>query len=258
MKDSEKTNFGFKSGISFKEKTKLVNDVFSSVASKYDIMNDFMSLGIHRIWKKKFVEQIEVNEGDEILDLACGTADISITIKKRLQKSNINAHITVSDINADMLKLAKEKFIDENLYSNVTFKQINAEEIPLKNNSLDIITISFGIRNVANIQNGLNEAFRTLKKGGKFYVMEFTKLEEDGEFYKKYLSKFYEAYSLNILPKLGKLIAKDEESYRYLAESIKTFPFANQFKQMLLDTGFENVSCEKQLGQGVSIFCAVK
>jgi demethylmenaquinone methyltransferase/2-methoxy-6-polyprenyl-1,4-benzoquinol methylase len=231
-----------------------VNDVFSSVSAKYDVMNDVMSLGVQRLWKKKFVEGLDIKNDDKILDLASGTGDIAFAIRKNYPHS----HIIVSDVNEDMLNIAKEKALEKGLYQNLEFKIINAEKIPLKNESLDVATISFGIRNVANIPQALQEVHRVLKAGGKFYIMEFSKMLENEEGYKKYLGKFYEFYSMNILPKLGKVIAKDEDSYRYLAESIKTFPDAEEFKTMLEEAGFHNVSYEKLIGEGVAIHRAEK
>lgn len=248
-----KTNFGFKK-VDFAEKARLVNDVFSSVSAKYDVMNDVMSLGVQRLWKKKFVEGLDIKNDDKVLDLASGTGDIAFAIRKNYPHS----HIMVSDVNEDMLNIAKEKALEKGLYQNLEFKIINAEKIPLKDASLDVATISFGIRNVANIPQALQEVNRVLKAGGKFYIMEFSKMLEGEEGYKKYLGKFYEFYSMNILPKLGKVIAKDEDSYRYLAESIKTFPDAEEFKTMLEEAGFHNVSYEKLIGEGVAIHRAEK
>lgn len=231
------TDFGFKK-VKLEEKSGLVKQVFDSVASKYDIMNDLMSGGVHRIWKDKMVEEIGLDKDLEynFLDVAGGTGDISFRIAKKCQKLGVKAKIEVSDINEEMLEVGKKRAIDNNLFTNLNFKVGNGEALPYADDYFDFYTIAFGIRNFTNIEKGLSEAYRTLKRGGKFICLEFSKVNNE------VLSKIYDLYSFNIIPKVGKFVANDEESYRYLAESIKKFPNQENFKNMIKEAGFKNVS----------------
>lgn len=221
-----KENFGFKK-VNHSEKQSLVGQVFSSVAQKYDLMNDIMSFGIHRLWKSRLIQELEPNKS--LLDMASGTGDIA---KKYYLKSSKH-DITLCDINSDMLKVGKEKLIDENIFQGLKFVCCNAEELPFEDNSFDYYTIAFGIRNVTNIDKALKEAWRVLRPGGKFICLEFAKLDN------KILAKLYDLYSFNIIPKFGKIIANDEESYKYLVESIYNFPPQDQFLGMVTEAGFK-------------------
>lgn len=221
-----KVNFGFNK-VNSNEKQDLVGKVFSSVASKYDIMNDVMSFGIHRLWKNKLIEQLEPNK--KLLDMAAGTGDIA----KRYYKKCTNPDITLCDINKEMLETGKNRLLDENIFKGLEFICCSAEELPFEDNIFDYYTIAFGIRNVTNVDKALKEAYRVLKPEGKFVCLEFGKLNN------AQLAKFYDLYSLNVIPKLGGLIAGDEASYKYLVESIRTFPSQKDFTNLMENAGFK-------------------
>ncbi|MCE3255161.1 MAG: ubiE [Rickettsiaceae bacterium] len=231
------THFGFKQ-VSENQKSSLVKEVFSSVASKYDVMNDFMSGGLHRIWKDCMVKEIKFIPGQNYstIDVAGGTGDIAFRILKKSIKDNIEAKIEVVDINPEMLAVGKARAIDKNLFAGLNFNCADGEKLPYADGQFDYYTIAFGIRNFTNIQNGLNEAFRVLKPGGKFVCLEFSQIDNLP------LGKLYDFYSFKIIPKIGKLVAKDEGSYQYLVESIRKFPNQENFKKMIAKAGFENIS----------------
>ncbi|MFT6105925.1 MAG: ubiquinone/menaquinone biosynthesis methyltransferase [Rickettsiales bacterium] len=239
------THFGFKQ-VEASKKASLVGHVFSSVASKYDVMNDFMSAGLHRIWKDKMIDQIALMPNQEYssIDVAGGTGDIAFRILKKAQKTNAKINIEVSDINEEMLEVGKARAIDKNLFSDFNFQAADGENLPYSDNSFDFYTIAFGIRNFTNVQQGLNEAFRVLKPGGKFVCLEFSTVNNFP------LAKLYDLYSFNVIPKLGKMVAGDEDSYQYLVESIRKFPNQDNFKKMIEISGFENVGF-KSLNFGV-------
>ena len=222
---NNKVNFGFKQ-VDKTEKENLVGQVFSSVAHKYDLMNDVMSLGIHRLWKAKLIDQLDPDK--ILLDMASGTGDIA---KRYYLKCN-NPNITLCDINIDMLKVGQNKLLDENIFQGLKFICCNAEELPFDECSFDYYTIAFGIRNVTNIQKALKEAWRVLKPGGKFVCLEFARVSNQS------LAKLYDCYSLNVIPKIGNLIASDSDSYKYLVESIRTFPAQEEFVNMMEKAGF--------------------
>ena len=213
------------------EKTRLVLDVFDSVAGKYDIMNDLMSAGMHRLWKDRLIREINPKKGQDFLDMAGGTGDIAFRIYKATQGQ---ANITVSDINASMLKVGKARGIDRGIVKNISWKEANAAELPFEDNSFDVYTIAFGLRNVTLIDNALREAHRVLRPGGRFFCMEFSHVTEPT------LKKLYDAYSFGVIPKIGKIVTKDEDSYQYLVESIRAFPTQENLKQRLLDAGFDS------------------
>ena len=233
---NNQTHFGFKQ-VDADKKSSLVGQVFSSVASKYDIMNDFMSVGLHRIWKDKMVKELKFVSGKnyKTIDVAGGTGDIAFRILKKAQQNNAQAQIEVVDINQDMLRVGKDRAVDKNLFKNLNFNCQNGENLPYADNSFDFYTIAFGIRNFTNIQAGLNEAFRVLKSGGKFVCLEFSQVNNLA------LAKIYDFYSFNAIPKIGKLVANDEASYQYLVESIRKFPNQENFKKMIEKAGFKNV-----------------
>ncbi len=233
-----KANFGFKE-VDSDQKHGMVFDVFKSVAGKYDIMNDFMSFGLHRIWKRVMVNNLPLRENAQMLDIASGSGDIAIKIIRKYKAKNVALKITLSDINEHMLENGKNKVIDENLFSYADFKIADVEALPFPDSSFDFITVAFGIRNVTDIPKALKEIHRVLKIGGKFMCLEFSNVEND------ILAKIYETYSFNIVPKIGRVVANDEASYQYLVESIKMFPEAERFKNMISEAGFENTSYEK-------------
>lgn len=233
--NDEAANFGFKK-VSFENKKNLVNEVFSNVVNKYDLMNDLMSLGVHRLWKAKFCENVdELNSN--ILDVAGGTGDIALKLKsiarKKAKKQN---EITLCDINPDMLTEARNKAIDKNFLKGINYICGDAEKLPFADNSFDYYTIAFGIRNVLRMDIALNEAYRVLKKGGKFLCLEFSQIEH------KVIKQFYDFYSFNIIPKIGKLAANNEDAYKYLVESINLFPDQEKFAVMIKQAGFTRVS----------------
>ena len=226
---NKKTHFGYKE-VEESDKSKYVADVFTSVSKNYDIMNDAMSFGMHRLWKKILVELAAISEEDIILDIASGTGDIS----KIISKEYPNTSIFMSDINYDMLDEGRNRAINESFYSNCSFCQLSGEILPFSDNTFDLITVGFGLRNFTKKEKGLNEMKRCLKKNGKLLVLEFSKPINP------VFSKIYDWYSFNILPKLGSLLADDSQSYQYLAESIRMHPDQEHLKSMILDSGFSN------------------
>ena len=235
----KKTHFGFKE-VESSDKEGLVKGVFDSVAKNYDIMNDLMSFGLHRVWKKILQKNIFLKNDSAVLDIAGGSGDISILLKSK------NPKITLihSDINFNMIKEGQKKIIDNGLIiSSVLF---NAEHIPFPKNSFDIITIGFGLRNMTNKDKVLKECLNVLKPGGKIFILEFSKIW-------KPLEKAYELFSFKIIPKIGKLVANDEASYQYLAESIKMHPNQDSLKKLMQDSGFIMCSYQNLTSGVVSI-----
>jgi demethylmenaquinone methyltransferase/2-methoxy-6-polyprenyl-1,4-benzoquinol methylase len=235
----DQVNFGDEV-VSPEEKTRRVGAVFSSVAQRYDLMNDLMSGGMHRLWKDKFVARVKPRPGEEILDMAGGTGDVAFRMAKR------GARVTVADINADMLAVGKERAEVRGL-AGLQWKVENAEALTFGASSFDGYTIVFGIRNVTDIAAALAEAHRVLKRGGRFYCMEFSSSDWPG------FSNLYEAWASNVIPRIGKAVAGDEDSYRYLVESIRRFPRPNAFRRMVADAGFVRAAAEPMLGGLVTI-----
>ena len=229
QKNPEQNWFG-RQKVAPQEKTRKVLGVFDSVAEKYDIMNDLMSGGMHRLWKDTLIRHIRPKPGQVFLDMAGGTGDIAFRIYKETEGQ---AKITVSDINASMLKVGRKRGIDRGIVRNIDWKEANAAELPFADNSFDVYTIAFGLRNVTLIDNALREAHRVLKPGGRFFCLEFSHVTEP------LLAKAYDAYSFGLIPKIGKLVAKDEDSYQYLVESIRAMPTQDELKQRLEDAGFD-------------------
>jgi demethylmenaquinone methyltransferase / 2-methoxy-6-polyprenyl-1,4-benzoquinol methylase len=222
------------------EKTRRVGEVFSSVARRYDLMNDLMSGGMHRLWKDRFVNRVKPRAGEEILDMAGGTGDVAFRMTRR------GARVTVADINADMLEVGKQRAERRGL-TGLSWKVENAEALSFADASFDAYTIVFGIRNVTDIPAALREAHRVLKRGGRFYCMEFSSSDWPG------FANLYDAYASNVIPKIGKVVTDDEESYRYLVESIRLFPKPAAFKAMIADAGFVRAAAEPMLGGLVTI-----
>ncbi|MCC8369441.1 MAG: bifunctional demethylmenaquinone methyltransferase/2-methoxy-6-polyprenyl-1,4-benzoquinol methylase UbiE [Rickettsia endosymbiont of Oxypoda opaca] len=244
------TNFGFKK-VNLTDKQKLVNNIFTGVANKYDLMNDIMSFGVHRLWKAEFIRQIP-NLNANILDVASGSGDIALKIAQKAKARNSKLHITLCDINEEMLENAKKRAIDLNLLQNLNYTVADAENLPFPDNSFDYYTIAFGIRNVPDINKTLKEAYRVLKPMGKFLCLEFSKLDEG------YFKNFYEFYSFNIIPKIGQIITNNQEAYQYLVESIKLFPAQDDFKIMIQNAGFEEVRYNNLTNGVVAIHSAYK
>ncbi len=230
MSQQKKTvDFGF-AEIPLEDKVNKVKGVFDSVASNYDIMNDVMSMGIHRLWKRKTIEMSGVRPGHTILDLAGGTGDLTKAFAKRVGS---RGKVVLADINESMVRVGRDRLINEGIAGNVEYTITNAEALAFPDNTFDIATIAFGLRNVTNKDKALEELCRVVKPGGQLMVLEFSKVTQP------LMSKLYDFYSFNILPKMGKLIADDEASYQYLAESIRMHPDQETLKQMMLDAGFD-------------------
>jgi demethylmenaquinone methyltransferase / 2-methoxy-6-polyprenyl-1,4-benzoquinol methylase len=223
-----KTHFGFET-VDETDKAKRVAGVFTSVASKYDIMNDLMSAGLHRIWKRFAVGVAGVRQGQRVLDIAGGSADMSRLFLKEVGQSG---EVVLTDINNAMLRVGRDRLIDEGISTPVA--QCDAEHLPFPDNYFDCANISFGLRNVTHKDAALAEMRRVVKPGGRVIVLEFSKVA-------KPLEKAYDLYSFKLLPQMGKLIANDPESYRYLAESIRMHPGQEELKQMMITAGLEHV-----------------
>ena len=236
---SETVSFGYED-IDAAEKTGRVGEVFSNVAAKYDVMNDAMSAGMHRLWKDRFVKRVKPQPGETILDMAGGTGDIAFRMAQH------GASVTVSDINQDMLDVGIERAMERGIDGLVWSRQ-NAEELSFSSRIFDAYTIAFGIRNVTHIDRALKEAHRVLKFGGRFYCLEFSTVEWPG------FKEAYDLYSHKLVPQIGKAIANDEDSYRYLVESIRRFPDMPGFERMIREAGFENTRVEPILGGLVAI-----
>lgn len=228
----ETTDFGYRT-VAREEKQAMVANVFHSVAAKYDVMNDLMSFGIHRIWKHFTIDCSGVRSGQRVLDLAGGTGDLAAKFSRMVGEQG---QVVLADINDSMLKMGREKLRDRGIVGNVSYVQANAEALPFPDNYFDCITISFGLRNVTDKDKALRSMFRVLKPGGRLLVLEFSKPLLAP------LSKAYDAYSFHVLPKIGELVVKDPESYRYLAESIRMHPDQETLKGMMQEAGLENVS----------------
>ncbi|HZU63873.1 MAG TPA: class I SAM-dependent methyltransferase [Novosphingobium sp.] len=237
--DSDTVSFGYED-IAAGEKEARVGAVFSSVAKKYDIMNDAMSAGLHRVWKDRFVRRVKPQRHEQILDMAGGTGDIAFRMAAH------GASITVSDINQDMLDVGIERAMQRGIDGLVWSRQ-NAEELSFESRVYDAYTIAFGIRNVTHVDKALAEAYRVLKFGGRFFCLEFSTTEWPG------FREVYDAYSHRLVPQIGQMIAGDAESYRYLIESIRRFPPMPRFESMIRTAGFVNTKVEPILGGLVAI-----
>ena len=235
----DKVNFGDEQ-VTPQEKTRRVGGVFTSVAKSYDVMNDLMSGGMHRLWKDRFVAKVGPRPGEKILDMAGGTGDIAFRMASR------GASVMVSDINPDMLAVGMERASKREI-DGLSWQVENAETLSFADRSFDAYTIAFGIRNVTDIPAALREAHRVLKRGGRFYCLEFSTSEWPG------FGQLYDRYSDAVIPRIGKLVAGDEDSYRYLVESIRRFPRMAAFRAMIEDAGFKSTSVEPILGGLVAI-----
>ncbi|MGD8912358.1 MAG: bifunctional demethylmenaquinone methyltransferase/2-methoxy-6-polyprenyl-1,4-benzoquinol methylase UbiE [Candidatus Thiodiazotropha sp.] len=229
MKDEKTTHFGYQD-VPLSEKAGKVRQVFDSVANKYDLMNDLMSFGIHRLWKRQTIELSGVRKGQQVLDLAAGTGDLSARFSGLVGDEGL---VVFSDINASMLQVGRERMEDRGRVGNLHYLQADAQHLPFPENHFDCVTIGFGLRNVTDKQLALNAIFRCVKPGGRLLVLEFSKPTN------RALEKVYDLYSFSLLPKIGKLVTNDEESYRYLAESIRMHPDQETLKGMMEHAGFE-------------------
>lgn len=240
---ADTTHFGFKQ-VPVGEKADRVREVFDSVAGKYDIMNDLMSMGIHRVWKQYTIDLAAPRPGEKALDLAAGTGDLSIAMSRLVKDQG---RVVMSDINAEMLGQGKQRLRNKGIVGNVEFKQIDAQEIPFEDNTFDIVTIAFGLRNVTDKDKALREMHRVLRPGGRLLVLEFSKPTVPG------LGPIYDQYSFKLLPFMGRIVANDEESYRYLAESIRMHPDQDTLKGMIEDAGFGRVQYYNMTGGIVAL-----
>ena len=222
------THFGYRD-VPVGEKQKLVGEVFSSVASKYDVMNDLMSLGIHRIWKRYFVATAQVRRGGRVLDLAGGTGDIAALLRDRVGEAG---QVVVGDINGEMLRVGRDRMTDRGVVRGLDWVQCNAQALPFPDASFDLVTIAFGLRNVTDKDTALAEMHRVLKPAGQARVLEFSQVTAD------WFRPIYDFHSFNVLPRLGAMIAGDEGSYRYLAESIRKHPPQRELQAMMEAAGF--------------------
>ncbi len=245
--NNKTTSFGFKT-VSKEEKTEKVKEVFDSVATNYDLMNDLMSLGIHRIWKRFMLSQTGLKMGMKALDVAGGTGDIAALLREQVGESGL---VVMTDINPSMLKEGRSRLLDRGKLKNIQVIQCDAEQLPFDEDQFDCVTIAFGLRNVTVKENALKSMFRVLKPGGKLLILEFSKPNE-------MLSPVYDIYSFNILPTLGEWVANDRESYQYLAESIRVHPDQEKLEQMILSAGFDRAEYRNLTGGIVALHIGYK
>ena len=244
----ETTHFGYEQ-VAVSDKANKVADVFHSVADKYDLMNDLMSAGVHRLWKRYTIETSGAKKGDTILDLAGGTGDLAAKFTRIVGSDGL---VTLSDINGSMLENGRERLTDMGIAGNIEYVQANAECLPFADNKYDLITIAFGLRNVTDKDAALKSMFRVLKPGGKLMILEFSKPVMPG------LGTIYDQYSFKLLPLIGKVVANDEDSYRYLAESIRMHPDQETLKDMMDAAGFERTSYHNMTGGVVALHTGYK
>ena len=250
MSPTEKrtTHFGYQE-VPVDEKASRVADVFHSVAARYDVMNDLMSMGIHRIWKRLTIERAGVRPGHHVLDIAGGTGDLTLKFSRLVGP---RGKVVLADINASMLRVGRDKLMDNGVGGNVEYVQANAECLPFPDNSFDCITIAFGLRNVTDKDAALRSMARVLKPGGRLLVLEFSTPTN------KHLAKAYDTYSFAVWPKLGKLIVNDADSYQYLAESIRMHPDQETLKAMMEEAGFARVTYHNMTGGIVALHRGIK
>lgn len=246
--DGRVTDFGYET-ISEGEKTRRVKAVFDSVAGRYDLMNDLMSFGLHRLWKRLAVMAAMVRPGHRILDLAGGTGDLARLFAKRI---GAHGHVVISDINDEMLSVGRDRLIDRGFGGSVSIVQANAESLPFPSRSFDIVSIAFGLRNVTRKTAALDEMYRILRPGGRALILEFSKLRISA------LRRAYDAFSFRVLPKLGDWVANDGASYRYLAESIRVHPDQEALLALMEGAGFVRCRCRNMAGGIVALHDAVR
>lgn len=248
MAEDKTTHFGYKT-VNVEDKVGMVAGVFHSVAAKYDIMNDLMSAGIHRVWKRFTIEVSGVRKGNAVLDLAGGTGDLTAKFSRLVGPEG---KVVLADINDSMIRVGRDKLTDLGVVGNVEYVQANAECLPFDDNSFDVVTIAFGLRNVTDKDAALRSILRVLKPGGRLLVLEFSHPENP------ILQKAYDTYSFSILPKLGQLVAGDAESYQYLAESIRMHPDQETLKGMMQEAGFEQCDFYNMTGGIVALHKGTK
>ena len=248
MDGPRETHFGFER-VSEEDKTARVRGVFDSVATRYDLMNDLMSMGLHRIWKRLAVFIVGARPGDRVLDLAGGSGDLTRLLARDV---GANGEVVILDINRSMLEVGRDRLIDRGTAGNVRFVQADAESLPFPARSFDLVTMAFGLRNVTRKERALAEMQRVLKPGGTAHVLEFSQVGSP------LLSKLYDLYSFRLLPKIGSLVAKDEASYRYLAESIRMHPGQEALADMMREAGFERCRYLNLMGGIVALHSGMR
>ena len=248
MKENDSTDFGFKT-VPKNEKADLVAGIFNSVADRYDLMNDLMSIGIHRIWKRFAIELSAVREGNSVLDIAGGTGDLAI---KFADIVGPDGTVVLADINESMLKVGRDKLLDKCWRQNINFVQADAQNLPFPDATFECITIAFGLRNVTDKSAALKSMYRALKPGGRLLILEFSKPTNE------VLAKAYDTYSFHILPLMGKIVANDSDSYKYLAESIRMHPDQEELQILVEDAGFSNCDYYNMTGGIVAIHRGIK
>ena len=247
MDNKDTTHFGYKE-VPVEEKASHVAGVFHSVAQRYDVMNDLMSMGVHRLWKRFTLNASGVRPGARVLDIAGGTGDLTLKFSEMVGESG---QVVLADINASMLNVGRDRLTDEGAVGNIEYVQANAETLPFPDNSFDCITIAFGLRNVTDKDKALRSMYRVLKPGGQLLVLEFSKPAE-------WFSPVYDLYSFKLLPKIGKLVSNDEDSYRYLAESIRKHPDQQTLLEMVEDAGFVDCRYHNMTGGIVAVHRGIK
>ncbi len=243
----DNTHFGYQT-VPLADKARRVRGVFDSVASRYDVMNDLMSGGLHRLWKRQTITEAAVRRGQKVLDLAGGTGDLALAFSRQVGASG---QVVLADINASMLREGRRRLVDAGVAGNLSIAQVDAEQLPFADGTFDRITIAFGLRNVSRKERAIASMFRVLKPGGKLLILEFSKPAE-------VLQPVYDAYSFKVLPMLGKLVAGDDASYQYLAESIRMHPDQETLLGMLQEAGFERCKYTNMAGGIVALHTGVR
>ena len=246
-KTTKETNFGFRQ-VDSQEKSKMVGNVFDAVSENYDLMNDLMSFGIHRLWKKVAIESSGLRADFKVLDLAGGTGDMVKLMKEKVKEEGL---IVLSDINRKMLEEGRDRLIDEGI-EGINLAQIDAQYLPFRNETFDLVTIAFGLRNVTNKEKALKSILGSLKKGGKLIVLEFSKPTNET------FREIYDIFSFEVIPKIGEVIANTEESYRYLAESIRMHPAQDELKELMEKSGFVECNYDNLTNGIVAIHSGIK
>ena len=248
MSDRDTTHFGYRE-VDRDAKAGMVGDVFDSVAARYDLMNDLMSAGIHRLWKRFTIELSGVRSGNSVLDIAGGTGDLAAKFSQLVGDSG---RVVLADINASMLRVGRDKLLDTGVQTNLEFVQADAQYLPFPDNSFDCITIAFGLRNVTDKELALRAMLRVLKPGGRLLILEFSKPTNP------LLGKAYDAYSFSVLPLMGRLVARDGDSYKYLAESIRMHPDQETLRGMMEEAGFSRCEFHNMTGGVVAVHRGIK